>query len=152
MSIQDKKRNCRISLGAQQVKDLALSPLCLRIDPWPENCYMPQVRPKEKKKKERKKRNYNKSQFFFLSFSLFRAAPAAYGGSQAPNQSRSHRPTPQPQQHGIQAMTATFSTAHGNASSLTHWARPGMEPASSWMPVRFINHWATMGTPNYKIF
>ena len=30
------------------------------------------------------------------------------------------------------------STAHGNTGSLTHWARPGMEPASSWMLVGFI--------------
>ena len=29
--------------------------------------------------------------------------------------------------------------SHGHAGSLTHWARPGMEPASSWMPVRFIS-------------
>ena len=28
--------------------------------------------------------------------------------------------------------------AHGNAGSLTHWARPGIAPASSWIPVRFI--------------
>ena len=28
---------------------------------------------------------------------------------------------------------------HGNAISLTYWARPGIAPASSWMPVRFIS-------------
>ena len=33
--------------------------------------------------------------------------------------------------------------------SLTHWERPGIQPASSWMPVRFVNHWATTGTPVY---
>ena len=26
----------------------------------------------------------------------------------------SHRPKPQPQQHGIRAMSATYTTAHGN--------------------------------------
>ena len=31
--------------------------------------------------------------------------------------------------------------------SLTHWARPGIEPLSSWMLVRFVNCWATTGTP-----
>ena len=38
--------------------------------------------------------------FFFLSFAFSRAAPKAYGGSQArgSNQSCSHRPTPEPQQ------------------------------------------------------
>ena len=35
----------------------------------------------------------------------------------------------------------------GGARSLTHWERPGIKPASSWMLVRFINHWAMMGTP-----
>ena len=32
--------------------------------------------------------------------------------------------------------------------SLTHWARPGMEHTSSWILVRFITCWATMGTPH----
>ena len=29
-------------------------------------------------------------------------------------------------------------TAHGNSIALTHWARPGTEPESSWLPVGFI--------------
>jgi len=33
---------------------------------------------------------------------------------------------------------------------LTHGARPGIEPASSWILVGFINHWAITGTPSYK--
>ena len=41
----------------------------------------------------------------------------------------------------------TYTTAYSNARSLTHWARPGIEPVSSWMLVRFVNWWATMGTP-----
>ena len=53
------------------------------------------------------------------------------------NQSYSHRPTPQ--QHGIQAESATYTTAHGNASSLTHWARPVTEPATSWFLVGFVS-------------
>ena len=32
----------------------------------------------------------------------------------------SHRPTPQPQQGGIQATSVTYTKAHGNAGSLTH--------------------------------
>jgi len=65
------------------------------------------------------------------------------------NQSCSHRPTPQPQpqQLGIQATSATYTTAHGNTGSLTHWARPWIEPATSWFLVGFANHWATTGTP-----
>ena len=41
----------------------------------------------------------------------------------------------------------TYTTAHSNAGSLTHWARPGIEPTSSWMLVGFVNCWATVGTP-----
>ena len=48
----------------------------------------------------------------------------AYGGSQA--------------RGWIGAVAASLTIVHSNARSLTHWARPGMEPVSSWMPVRFI--------------
>jgi len=54
------------------------------------------------------------------------------------NQSCSCHPTPQPQQHGIQAVPATYSTAHGYAISLTHWSRLGIKPASSWILVGFV--------------
>ena len=55
-------------------------------------------------------------------FAFSRAAPAAYGGSQARgcNWSCSRRPTPQPQQCGIPAASATYTTAHSNTGSLTH--------------------------------
>ena len=33
-----------------------------------------------------------------------------------------------------------YTTAHGSAGSLTHRAMPGIETASSWILVRFINH------------
>ena len=33
-----------------------------------------------------------------------------------------------------------------------HWARPGIEPISSWVLVGFVNPWATMGTPNILLF
>ena len=90
--------------------------------------------------------------FFFLSFFLLFlwAAPVAYGGSQArgrigaaaagPRQSHSNtrseprlQPTPQ-----LMAMP----------DPLTHWARPGTEPTTSWVLVRFVNHCATTGTPH----
>ena len=90
--------------------------------------------------------------FFFFFFLLFRATPTAYRGSQARGQirvaaaslhhSRSNtgtkpclRPTPQ-----LMAMPDPL-----------HWARPGIELASSWMLVRFINRWATKGTPETLI-
>ena len=36
-------------------------------------------------------------------------------------------------------MTVTYTTAQSNAISLTHGVRPGIEPASSWLLVRFVN-------------
>ena len=50
----------------------------------------------------------------------------------------SHQPKPQTQQEGIQALSATYTTAHGNAGSLTHRVRPGIEPTTSWILVWFI--------------
>ena len=82
--------------------------------------------------------------FIFLIFCLFfggGAAPSAYGGSQAKgsNWSCSCWSTPQPQQCGIWVASATYTTAHSNAGSLTHWLRPGIEPVSSWILVTFVS-------------
>ena len=67
-------------------------------------------------------------------------------------QSCSCWPTPQPQQHRIQATSATYFTAHSHVGCLTHRARPGMEPASSWRQVGFVTCWATVGTPGRYSF
>ena len=48
------------------------------------------------------------------------------------------QPTPQPQQCQIRATSATNTTAPSNARSFPHQARPGIEPASSWILVRFF--------------
>ena len=53
------------------------------------------------------------------------------------NQSYSCWPMPQPRQ--IWAASVTYTTVHSNARSLTHWARPEMEPAVSWFLVRFVS-------------
>ena len=55
---------------------------------------------------------------------------------------------PEPQQCGIGASSVIYTTAHGNTGSLTHWARPGTEPVTSWFLVGFVNHCATTGTPH----
>ena len=55
-------------------------------------------------------------------------------------------PIPQPQPCQIQDVSVTYTTAHGKARSLTYWARPGIEPASSRMLAGFVTHWATMAT------
>ena len=62
---------------------------------------------------------------FFLPFCLFRAAPVAYGGSQA--------------RGPVGAAAAGLHHSHSNAGSLTHGARLGIEPATSWFLVRFVS-------------
>ena len=54
------------------------------------------------------------------------------------------RPVPQPQWRGIRATLAIYATANGNAESLTHWTRPGIEPASSWMPSQIRVCWGEL--------
>ena len=46
--------------------------------------------------------------------------------------SYSRRPMPQPQQGQIQAVSVPYTVAHANAWSFTRWARPGIEPKTSW--------------------
>ena len=90
--------------------------------------------------------------FFF--FFLFRAVSMAYGSSQA---------------RGLTGATAS-SQCHSHSSArsephlqptsqlmampwnLTHWARPRIEPASSWILIGFVNHWAMKGIPTRGIF
>ena len=84
--------------------------------------------------------------FFFVvcllgSHSQHKEVPRLEGS----NQSCSCRPTPQPQQCQIQATSVTYTTAHSNTGSLTHWTRPGVKPTSSWTLVG----WVRMGTPRF---
>ena len=88
---------------------------------------------------------------FFFFFDHFRATPSAYGGSQARGQSCSRWPTPQPQQHQIQALSATYTTAHGNTGSSAHWARPGIEPATSWFLVGFVSTAPRQELPSFLL-
>ena len=41
-------------------------------------------------------------------------------------------------QHQIQAASATYTTAHGNAGPLTYWVRPGIKLTTSWFLVGFV--------------
>ena len=59
------------------------------------------------------------------------------------NQSCSCQPTPQPQQHWIQAASVTYTGVHGSARFLIHWARLRINLESSWILVRFLNCWTT---------
>ena len=74
--------------------------------------------------------------FFFFVFVFSRATPVAHGGFQARGpigaapaclgHSHSNLGSEPP---------VTYTTARSHARSLTHWARPGMEPATSWFLV-----------------
>ena len=58
------------------------------------------------------------------------------------------RPTPQPSQHWIQVASATYTTAYSNVGSLTHWARPGIEPTTSHRDnTRTLTCWGTRELP-----
>ena len=72
-------------------------------------------------------------------FCLFRAIPAVYGSFQAGVESELQLPAyTTAQQHGIWAASATHTTAHSNARSLTHGARAGIEPTFSLRMVGFV--------------
>ena len=88
--------------------------------------------------------------FFIYLFVFPRAAPEAYGHSQAKGLigSCSHQAYTRAIAMRIRATSATYTTAHGNTESLTHWARAGIEPSTSWFLVGFVNPCATTGTPH----
>ena len=62
--------------------------------------------------------------FILFYFLLFRATAVAYGNSQASGQIGA-------------ATAASLHHSHTNTGSPTYWARPGIEPASSWILVGF---------------
>ena len=72
---------------------------------------------------------------------FFKGHTPGIGSSQTRgrNFSCSCQPTPRPQPCQIRAMSATYTTAHGNTGSLTYWERPEIEPAFSWILVEFIS-------------
>ena len=46
---------------------------------------------------------------------------------------------PEPHQCQIWAESVTYITTHNNAGSLTHGARPGIKPSTSWFLVGFVS-------------
>ena len=54
-----------------------------------------------------------------------------------------------PQTCHIPAASVAYATACSNTRSLTHWARPGIEPTTSWFLVRFASaapQWELLGS------
>ena len=83
----------------------------------------------------------------FVSLVFSRAAPEACGGSQARVQIGAVATGIHHSHSNAGSQPHLYTTAHGNAGSLTHWARLGIKPATSWFLDGFINHWAMMGIP-----
>ena len=90
--------------------------------------------------------------YFFLFYCHFRATHMTYGSSRSRSQIRAATVRLGSQQCQIWATSVTYTTASGNAESLTHWVRPGVEPASSWILVGFLTCWARVGTPRLCSF
>ena len=49
------------------------------------------------------------------------------------------------------ATAVTYTAAHSNTRSLTHWERPGIQPVSSWIPVGFVTAGSWRKLPIYFI-
>ena len=79
-------------------------------------------------------------QKIFFFFCLFRAASVAHGSSQARGLITATAAGLCLSHSNTGSEPCLWSAAHGNTRSLTHWARPGIEPVSSWILVRFVNH------------
>jgi len=77
---------------------------------------------------------------FCFVFCLCRAIPMAYGGSQARGQTAVAATILHHSHSNIPSESATYTTAQANGGDgSAHWARPGMEPVSSWILVRFVS-------------
>ena len=83
---------------------------------------------------------------FFWSFYGYTCGIWKFPGKGS-NWSCRRRPTPEPQPCGVWAASVTYTTVDSNTRSLAHWVRPEIKLASSWILVRFVNHWAMTGTP-----
>ena len=78
-------------------------------------------------------------QEFFLFFCLFRATPVTYKCSQARGWIGAAAAGLYHNHSNARSEFSTYTTVHSNTRSLTHWARPGIEPVSSWILARFIS-------------
>ena len=73
--------------------------------------------------------------FVLFCFCIFRAAPVAYGDSQA--RGLIQAVAARLRHSHSNAGSKPYTTAHSDAGSLTH--RPGMEPETSWFLVGFVS-------------
>ena len=122
---------------AQRIRDPILPQLWLEMTTatwiWSlaQEFHVPWGSQKRRRKKEQLSKLdiflYWKDRLLQIKCTFFRAIPASYGSSQARDWMW---PQPQPQQLGIWTMSATHTTALGNARSLTHteWGH-GLNPS-----------------------
>ena len=71
--------------------------------------------------------------FIFVFFAISLATPMAYGGSQARGRIRAVAAG------HIWSTSATYTIAHSNTRSLTHWVRPDIELSSFCILVGFVS-------------
>ena len=76
--------------------------------------------------------------FFVFFVCVCGAAPAAYGSSQARGQIGAAAAGLHHSHSNAREKLCLQPVAHGNTRSLTHSARPGIEPTSSWTLVQLI--------------
>ena len=81
--------------------------------------------------------------YLFIYFCLLssRAAPAAHGGSQTRGIIRAVATGLRQSLSNARSQPRLQPTRQlmGNTGSLTHWARPGIKPATSWFLVEFVS-------------
>ena len=75
--------------------------------------------------------------FFFFFFCLFRATGVAYGSSQVRGQIWAAAASPHHRHSNAESKLHLLMAAHGIADA-GHWARPRIEPESSWILVGFV--------------
>ena len=75
---------------------------------------------------------------FFFFFLLFRAAPKACGGSQAMGPVGATAASLH-HSHSSTRFERTCDLHHNSWQHLTHCARPGLEPTTSWFLVEFVS-------------
>ena len=95
------------------------------------------------------------SHFIFYYFFAFQGCTRGIWGlpGQGLNWSCTCWPTPQPQQCGVQAMPATYTTAHGNVGSLTHSLSEARYRTQNHMVPSWICFCsASLGTPHVSYF
>ena len=78
--------------------------------------------------------------FFIFLFLLFRTTGMAYGSPQVrgPIGAAAVGLYHSRKNARSKAWSVIYVTAHGNTGFLTHQVKPGIEPTSSWLLVRFV--------------